>query len=448
MTNENQKWDREILENDDAALRSALTELQMMGSVEAPTPTGELADILDGKKPVNFVAAFKKRGGGPISGGLAGILIASVGLSGVAAASPQVRDFITGSSVHVVTEIAEQFGYHPADEFFTGPSIIDLHTHTHVLVSPDASSSVMVDRNVDTFGALYSAHADEVTLSTGSSTSTNISADSSTDSAAGDALTTSPSASSSVGSNSTASSGVSSDSGAQKTTSAAVKAGASSNAIQSAVDGAATVGSAATKDRAVTGDGLVNGGSAVNGDNAVSGANSATGIKDRARDATGGGLAAGSSDDLVEDISSPISGSAGKIADDSTNGLVSGVAGSAAQQSRRVVQGITTDQGVTTGQGTVTDSGTVARQGVTARSVLPEQPATPKSVPEDSFVTKASPADSVLVDHSADRSSVAKSESAKPAVTESAADAVASNGTDSRGVASIELPAKPEAPAK
>lgn len=35
MTNENQKWDREILENDDAALRSALSELQMMGSVEA-----------------------------------------------------------------------------------------------------------------------------------------------------------------------------------------------------------------------------------------------------------------------------------------------------------------------------------------------------------------------------------------------------------------------------
>ncbi|APF40789.1 hypothetical protein [Neomicrococcus aestuarii] len=444
MTNENQKWDREILENDDAALRSALTELQMMGSVEAPTPTGELADILDGKKPVNFVAAFKKRGGGPISGGLAGILIASVGLSGVAAASPQVRDFITGSSAHVVTEIAEQFGYRPADDFFTGPSIVDLHTHTHVLVSPDASSSVMVDRHVETFGALYSAHADEVTLSTGSSTSTTIS----TDSAAGDALTTSPSASSSVGSNSTASSGVSSDSGAQKTTSAAVKAGASSNAIQSAVDGAATVGSAATKDRAVTGDGLVNGGSAVNGDNAVSGANSATGIKDRARDATGGGLAAGSSDDLVEDISSPISGSAGKIADDSTNGLVSGVAGSAAQQSRRVVQGITTDQGVTTGQGTVTDSGTVARQGVTARSVLPEQPATPKSVPEDSFVTKASRMDSVLVNHSADQSSVANSEAAKPAVTESAADAVASNGTDSRGVASIELPAKPEAPAK
>ncbi|GAA2545247.1 hypothetical protein HD598_001254 [Neomicrococcus aestuarii] len=443
MTNENQKWDREILENDDAALRSALSELQMMGSVEAPTPTGELADILDGKKPVNFVAAFKKRGGGPISGGLAGILIASVGLSGVAAASPQVRDFIAGSSVHVVTEIAEQFGYHPADEFFTGPSIIDLHTHTHVLVSPDASSSVMVDRHVETFGALYSAHADEVTLSTGSSTSTNIS----TDSAAGDALT-SPSASSSVGSNSTASSGVSSHSGAQKTTSAAVKAGASSNTIQSAVDGAATVGSAATKVRAVSGDGLVNGGSAVNGDNAVSGANSATGIKDRARDAIGGGLAAGSSDDLVEDISSPISGSAGKIADDSTNGLVSGVAGSAAQQSRRVVQGITTDQGVTTGQGTVTDSGTVARQGVTARSVLPEQPATPKSVPEDSFVTKASRVDSVLVNHSADQSSVANSEAAKPAVTESAADAVASNGTGSRGVASIELPAKPEAPAK
>ncbi|MGY5319357.1 hypothetical protein ACXA45_08990 [Neomicrococcus lactis] len=105
--------DAEILDYDDARLRAALAEMEQLASEKAPDPTGELADILSGGTPVNFVAAFKKKGGPHISGGLAGILIASVGLTGVAAASSEFRDFLQDSTVHVATNIVTDMAHSP-----------------------------------------------------------------------------------------------------------------------------------------------------------------------------------------------------------------------------------------------------------------------------------------------------------------------------------------------
>lgn len=132
--------DREIFENDDAALRSALAELSRLGREEAPEPTGELADIFAGSQKVNFVAAFKKKAP-PFSGGIAGILIASVGLTGVAAASPDVRDFIFESTIGVATHVVDDFAQSPLGKALGSSSPAHASSDREAATVPNVSAA-------------------------------------------------------------------------------------------------------------------------------------------------------------------------------------------------------------------------------------------------------------------------------------------------------------------